>query len=329
MKKSILLFTLLSGAIITIPSCKKKGCIDSTAANYDANAKKDDGSCKYATIWYQDADGDGQGNIFVTMSSVDQPSGYVSNSTDANDVTIDGKQRAVVVYQGATWCPPCGTNGEPAKAHIESTHGSDVALISVQAGDAISGSSDFGPVFGDVFATLAGSTGIPHIFYSSHGYTFSDDGFSSSESTNNSWTDAAINSMLSKTPEAGVGAFASISGNTITVKTKTKFTSATGQRWIGVYLVEDGVMASQSLVTGGPTSLEHNNVLRASATGSTGDLGTVSLGTSFTANQTVEGSYTITANSTWNKDKLQVVVVLWEGNSADKISNGIKVDVVK
>ncbi len=329
MKKSILLFTLISGTIITIPSCKKKGCIDSTAANYDAKAKKDDGSCKYATIWYQDADGDGLGNLNVTILSVDQPSGYVSNSTDTNDVTVEIKQRAVAVYLGATWCPPCGTNGEPAKAHIESAHGNNVALISVQAGDAISDDTDFGPIFGSAFSTLAGSSGIPHIFYSSHGYTFSDDGFSSSESTNNSWTDAAINSMLAKTPEAGVGAFASISGNTITVKTKTKFSTATGQHWIGVYLVEDGVMASQSLVSGGPTNVEHNNVLRASATGSSGDLGTVSLGTSFTANQTVEGSYTITTNSAWNKDKLQVVVVLWEGNSADKISNGIKVDVVK
>ena len=30
-------------------SCKKKGCIDSTADNYDAAAKKDDGSCTYTT----------------------------------------------------------------------------------------------------------------------------------------------------------------------------------------------------------------------------------------------------------------------------------------
>ncbi len=28
-------------------SCKKEGCIDSTASNYDADAKKDDGSCIY------------------------------------------------------------------------------------------------------------------------------------------------------------------------------------------------------------------------------------------------------------------------------------------
>ncbi len=48
-------------------------------------------------------------------------------------------------------------------------------------------------------------------------------GLYQSNSTNNTWTNTAINSMLSKTPEVGVNATASISGNTITVKTKTKF----------------------------------------------------------------------------------------------------------
>ncbi len=34
---------------LTVASCKKEGCTDSTALNYNAKAKKDDGSCTYAT----------------------------------------------------------------------------------------------------------------------------------------------------------------------------------------------------------------------------------------------------------------------------------------
>lgn len=43
-------FTLIAICIgaMTLSSCKKKGCIDPTATNYNENAKKDDGSCTYA-----------------------------------------------------------------------------------------------------------------------------------------------------------------------------------------------------------------------------------------------------------------------------------------
>lgn len=41
-----LLMTAILGT--SVVSCKKEGCTDSTAINYSAKAKKDDGSCKYA-----------------------------------------------------------------------------------------------------------------------------------------------------------------------------------------------------------------------------------------------------------------------------------------
>ncbi|MCG8574012.1 MAG: lamin tail domain-containing protein [Flavobacteriales bacterium] len=34
---------------ISIQSCKKKGCMDENALNYDSSAEKDDGSCNYPT----------------------------------------------------------------------------------------------------------------------------------------------------------------------------------------------------------------------------------------------------------------------------------------
>lgn len=45
MKNSIYLLIAIIG--MTTASCKKEGCIDPTATNYNENAKKDDGSCTY------------------------------------------------------------------------------------------------------------------------------------------------------------------------------------------------------------------------------------------------------------------------------------------
>ncbi len=45
---ALILAVLITGS--SIISCKKKGCTDSTAANYNDKAKKDDGSCTYSTV---------------------------------------------------------------------------------------------------------------------------------------------------------------------------------------------------------------------------------------------------------------------------------------
>ena len=44
-----------------------------------------DPSALDATIWYQDADGDGHGSLFINQRQCDQPSGYVEDNTDCND----------------------------------------------------------------------------------------------------------------------------------------------------------------------------------------------------------------------------------------------------
>ena len=55
MKKVLL--PLLAIAVVSVVGCKKEGCTDSAAENYDSEATKDDGSCEYhnhATITFDE-----------------------------------------------------------------------------------------------------------------------------------------------------------------------------------------------------------------------------------------------------------------------------------
>jgi len=295
------LIVIFFSALIIQSCSKKEGCTNEAACNFDVESENDDGSFIYPTKWYEDADGDGLGNPGVTISACDQPSGYVDNSTDMADLSVTAKQRAVSVYVGATWCDVCGALGEPTKSHIRNTHGSDVVLLSVQAGDAISPSRAFGPNFGNYFLTNLGSNrGIPKIYWSGANFSMVYKGFSSSQSRNNVSADHNINAITKNAPNVGVDAQASIAGNTVTVRTLSKFYVTASTQYIGVYLLEDGVDALQKISGASSAITSHENVLRvASFNGNT--LGIEKMGASFTINQEVSGTYTITVPNTSSK----------------------------
>jgi len=50
MKNTLLITLIALFSLSQLSSCKKKGCMDPTATNYNSKAKKDDGSCLYTPI---------------------------------------------------------------------------------------------------------------------------------------------------------------------------------------------------------------------------------------------------------------------------------------
>lgn len=87
MKKTILIpLAFLTMATTFITSCSKKGCTSETATNYDADAKKDDGSCVepepeqgtvdisvLASKFYTSATTFSVGDEFITITTTDEP----------------------------------------------------------------------------------------------------------------------------------------------------------------------------------------------------------------------------------------------------------------
>ncbi len=84
MKKIIGLFLLGSIVLTTNTGCKKKGCTDNTATNYNSAAKKDDGTCLYAPIIT--INGNATVNINVGSSYTD--AGATAVNKDGTSVTV-------------------------------------------------------------------------------------------------------------------------------------------------------------------------------------------------------------------------------------------------
>jgi hypothetical protein len=84
MKKLILFLAVGSFAITTFSSCKKKGCMDSSAINYNSKAKKDDGSCLYKPFVTIIGANDTTINVGTTYSDP----GATATNKDGSSVTV-------------------------------------------------------------------------------------------------------------------------------------------------------------------------------------------------------------------------------------------------
>lgn len=224
----------------------------------------------------------------------------------------------------ATWCGPCGqwgwelfdeiiTDNKP-KAILMGTYGDEASdLFNQTAGD-----------FYDDFCSGAGwpafaVNGANRTAYSSSG------GIYTSTTRNN--CKMVSDSFAATTPLASTGYTYKITGNTLTVNTKTKFWQATsGNYFVGVYVIEDGVMNTQAGQSG---TVAHHYVLRGSISAGA-SFGVSIVNGSVTSGQTYDKSFTYTLPANWNKSKLQVVTMIWKKSSGpgyDFINANNKADV--
>jgi len=106
MKNYLPLIALSALLIGTTTSCKKKGCLDQDAVNFNAEAKKDDGTCKYApTITINGNDPE---NINVGDTYTD--AGATATNKDGSTVTVNTSSQVDASTKGAYTVTYTATN---------------------------------------------------------------------------------------------------------------------------------------------------------------------------------------------------------------------------
>ena len=99
---------VLTGAVLIGTSCKKKGCTDPTAKNYNEKAKKDDGTCEYAPVE----------PVVVVTPSYTAPSTYTFTDDNGNNTVsyIGQTIRLEMMAEMTTYMKTANTAGTSVSA---------------------------------------------------------------------------------------------------------------------------------------------------------------------------------------------------------------------
>ncbi len=221
--------------------------------------------------------------------------------------TVEQTQNASYIYFGGTWCGPCGAYGKPTKQALhEDAKNANAVFISFQV--KWSYTDPFATAQTDATAASFGVTGVPSAFIAG-GTTFSKFGFSSNNATNQSTQQATFNTVYGQTARVNGKAFPTISGKTLTVKTKNKFfVTTTDTFFVNVYLTESNLIATQYL-DGSTKQNIHDFIWRAQSSANIwGD----QLVIAPTNGQIVENTVTFALNDSWTKTNCDVNVIIWK-----------------
>jgi hypothetical protein len=94
----IFLLTFLLG-VLAITSCQKKGCTDTSATNYDSDAKDDDGTCTFIPIITLI----GNDTVKVTVGGTYTDAGATAANQDGTSVTVTTDQASVNTAQTGSY----------------------------------------------------------------------------------------------------------------------------------------------------------------------------------------------------------------------------------
>ncbi len=242
-------------------------------------------------------------------------------SSGGSSLTVEQKNRGLLIDFSETWCPPCGAYGGPAFDSCLSMEGSKITAIKVYGS---STPSSLNSSVSNSFSSAFNVTGVPD-FYLNNAELNAGGGVYSSISSNFNWVNTKANAFASDPVVAGIALKKEIVGDSVKITTKVKFyaAQAAGLDYkLAVYIVERDIVATQQ-VSGSPaqTGYKHHNLVRACNAATYAGL-PLNSSAAITENQEFSNTFMIAKGASWNVAKLKVVGVIWKGGSTpNKVVN--------
>ena len=207
-------------------------------------------------------------------------------------------QKSLLTKVTATWCPNCGTWGWTFYEDlIEDNNQKAVFVGAHHSGDLVSPP-------GQSFSSNFMAPYQPYFFVGNYevGAT------SSNYNTKRPEVKNLVDSIFLQAPIANVGFTANLEADILSVNTNTKFfQDATGDFYLGLYILENGVIANQA---SNSSMAVHPYVIRAAFTpeifGYSLSNGTVTAGSEFAE------SFSIQLNGSWITDSISIAGIIWD-----------------
>lgn len=228
------------------------------------------------------------------------------NNQDPEALAPTAAQKGFSIEYTSTTCGICGGQGEPLihKFAKDAPNGVMIALHVNASSDSMADNS----LWWDFNDDRPCGSGIPSFWVGDDHITLSDQ-------------DAVKNQLAKGDAIAGIDIRYSKDGNNMKVETLTKFFAAgTGDYYLSVYILEDGIDGSSKAPAGYKQAgasyshpnddYKHDYVMRAA---SGNNIKGEKLVSNPAAGKEISKSYTIPLKSNW-KQKLYAVAVLWKYN---------------
>ena len=178
--------------------------------------------------------------LFSSCKKNDSSSDSSSSGSGSGSLTVQKVNKAMLFDFSETWCPPCGAYGGPS---FDSCLTMEVTKISAMKVYASSSPSTMNASISNAMDNSFNVTGVPTFFVNEQELN-SGGGVYSAIGSNFNWVKGKADAFAAGTVNAGVALTKSISGTTMTVKTKTHFYTAQAASKtlkIAVYVVEDQI----------------------------------------------------------------------------------------